>query len=64
MNQFGAEILGLCFLGIAIYAGIICLMNTYDAIVNYKKPELFCAKCGKKVSKKLKKCPKCKVKLK
>ena len=64
MNQFVVEIIAFGFIGIAIYSGIICLMNTYDAIVNYKKPELFCAKCGKKVSKKTDKCPKCKVKLK
>lgn len=64
MNKLGVEIFMLCLAGIAIYSGIICLMNTYDAIVNYRKPELFCAKCGKKVSEKAEKCPKCKVKLK
>ena len=44
--------------------GLYTVINIYDAIVNYKKPEYYCANCGKKITSKTKKCPKCKVKVK
>ena len=43
---------------------IITINNLYKAIVNYKSKELVCANCGKKVTKDMDICPKCKVKLK
>ncbi len=53
-------ILGCSAVGVGIYT----IMNIYEAIVNYKQPELFCGKCGRRLTRKMKKCPKCKVKLK
>lgn len=44
--------------------GLYTVTNIYDAIVNYKKPEYYCAKCGKKLSSKAEKCSKCKVRVK
>ena len=64
MSEYMICMIIVCVLGIiAVYAGLYFLMNTYDAIVSFKKPEYFCPKCGKRVFRKNKKCPKCKVKL-
>lgn len=56
---------------IMVFGGIIvlicvieALLNLVSAIVNYGKPELFCQKCGKRVTAKQLKCNKCKAKLK
>lgn len=54
----------MILVAVIIYAGIFLLTNIYEAFVYFKEPELFCAKCGKRVTKKTKKCSKCKTKLK
>ncbi len=43
---------------------IILILNIYEAIAYYRKPEYYCAKCGKEVNLKVEKCPKCKTILK
>lgn len=64
MNDLYLELIEVILVCSAIGVGIYTIMNIYEAIVNYKQPELFCGKCGKRLTKKMKKCPKCKVKLK
>ena len=39
-------ILGCSAVGVGIYT----ITNIYEAIVNYKQPELFCGKCGRRLT--------------
>lgn len=64
MSDLSVMLISVILIGITFGMGLYTLLNIYDAIVSYKKPELFCAKCGRKLSKKRKICPKCKVRLK
>lgn len=64
MNDLSLALIEVVLGCSAVGVGIYTITNIYEAIVNYKQPELFCGKCGRRLTKKMKKCPKCKVKLK
>jgi len=45
---------------VAVVFGIATIIDFITAIINFKKPEMYCAKCRKKLTKTKGKCPKCK----
>ena len=64
MSDLAELIISLFLIFLVLGVGLYTILNIFSAIINYKKPELFCGKCGKRVSRKAKRCPKCKIKLK
>lgn len=64
LNNTAEMIITIILLFLVFEVGIYTVVNIISAIVQYKRPELYCAKCGKRLSRKAKKCPKCNVRLK
>ena len=64
MDDLYEMLISLFLICLTFGMGLYIILNIFDAIIGYKKPELFCANCGKRVSRKAKKCSKCKVRLK
>lgn len=51
----------ILFLGICAFFGAVWgVVNFICGIINFNSAEYICAKCGKHVTKKAKRCPKCK----
>ncbi len=65
MNLSTAIFAGLtCTVGVvALVFGIATIIDFITAIINFKKPEIYCANCRKKLTKVKGKCPKCKTEL-
>lgn len=57
-------IVELCVLASVAFFVLLGILNFITGIIYFGRPELYCSNCGKKVTKKFKKCPHCKVKLK
>lgn len=49
---------------LAIFFGLWGVLNFISGIIHFTSPELVCSNCGKKLTDKVEKCPKCKVKVK
>ena len=49
---------------VSFFFGLWGIINLISGIINYKSPELVCAKCGCHLTKDNKKCPRCKIELK